>query len=336
MMQVRADRASALAEDLQTGGDMKATRFIAAGGAALLALSAVAPVVAQDEMKDPGAAAGAKLYVNMKGPSSGNPFWALVEQGAVQAGADYGVEVNVVAPAAESDIPGQIALIEDNAAAGATGMAIAVTDPAALGPAIQAVIDQGVKVVWVDAAGSNEGITYIGTDNAVGAALAGQYLCDNLEPGSKVAILQGIITTTTGQARAEGSAEAVKACGLDLVMEVAANFDRAQGLAATEDIITQHPDLAGLFGSNDEMALGALEALRAADMLDQVTLVGYDANPDAREAILAGEMEATIAQNPINMGYFGVESLIKLINGEELPATIDTGVALITAENAAG
>ncbi len=231
--------------------------------------------------------------------------------------------------------PAQIALIEDNAAQGAAGMAIAVTDAVALHPAIQAAMDQGVKVVWVDSGGDNEGVTYIGTDNAVGAALAGQYLCDNLEPGSKVAILQGLITTTTGQARADGSKQAVEACGLDLVMEVPADWDRAKGLAATEDIITQHPDLAGIFGSNDEMALGAVEALRAADLLDQVTVVGYDANPDAREAVVAGDMEATIAQNPINMGYFGVESLIKLINGETLEPTIDTGVELITAENAA-
>jgi len=320
---------------------MKATRFLAVGGAAMLALAIVGPVAAQDESpaaasKDPGAAAGAKLFVNMKGPSAGNPFWALVEQGAVQAGADYGVDVQVVAPSAESDIPGQIALIEDNTAQGAAGMAIAVTDAVALNPAIQAAMDQGVKVVWVDSGGDNEGVTYIGTDNAVGAALAGKYLCDNLEPGSKVAILQGLITTTTGMARADGSKAAVTECGLDLVMEVPANWDRAQGLAATEDIITQHPDLAGIFGSNDEMALGAVEALRAADLLEQVTVVGYDANPDAREAVLAGDMEATIAQNPINMGYFGVESLIKLINGETLDPTIDTGVELITAENAAG
>jgi ABC-type sugar transport system substrate-binding protein len=324
---------------------MKATRFLAVGGAAMLALAVVGPVAAQDASpaaaspaavsKDPGAAAGAKLFVNMKGPSAGNPFWALVEQGAMQAGADYGVDVQVVAPSAESDIPGQIALIEDNTAQGAAGMAIAVTDAVALHPAIQAAMDAGVKVVWVDSGGDNEGVTYIGTDNAVGAALAGKYLCDNLEPGSKVAILQGLITTTTGQARAEGSKQAIEACGLDLVMEVPADWDRAKGLAATEDIITQHPDLAGIFGSNDEMALGAVEALRAADLLDQVTVVGYDANPDAREAVLAGDMEATIAQNPINMGYFGVESLIKLINGETLDPTIDTGVELITAENAA-
>jgi ribose transport system substrate-binding protein len=327
---------------------MRKSAFIALPGAALLALAGVAGVAAQDaspaaemaspaaEAKDPGAAAGATLYVNMKGPSAGNPFWALVEQGALQAGADYGVDVQVVAPPSESDIPGQIALVEDNAAQGAAGMAIAVTDAVALNPAIQAAIDAGVKVVWIDSGGNNEGVTYIGTDNAVGASLAGQYLCDNVPEGGKVAILQGLITTTTGQARAEGSKAAVEACGLDLVMEVPADWDRAKGLAATEDILTQHPDLAGLFASNDEMALGAVEALRTADLLDQVVVVGYDANPDAREAVIAGDMEATIAQNPVNMGYLGVESLIKLINGETLEPTIDTGVELITAENAAG
>jgi ribose transport system substrate-binding protein len=314
---------------------MKKSAFIALPGAAILTLAGVVGAAAQ-EAKDPGAAADATLYVNMKGPSAGNPFWALVEQGALQAGADYGVDVQVVAPPSESDIPGQIALVEDNAAQGAAGMAIAVTDAVALNPAIQAAIDQGIKVVWIDSGGNNEGVTYIGTDNAVGAALAGQYLCDNVPAGGKVAILQGLITTTTGQARAEGSKAAVTECGLDLVMEVPADWDRAKGLSATEDIITQHPDLAGLFASNDEMALGAVEALRTAGLLDQVIVVGYDANPDAREAVLAGDMEATIAQNPVNMGYFGVESLIKLINGEMLEPTIDTGVELITAENAAG
>src|SRR5262245_24985692 len=141
-------RASRLTDGLttfeETGGVMKATRFLGLSGAALLALAAVAPVVAQDASpaaseaapaasegagaKDPGAAAGKTLFVNMKGPSAGNPFWALVEQGAKQAGTDYGVDVQVVAPPAESDTASQIALIEDNAAQGAAGMAIAVTD----------------------------------------------------------------------------------------------------------------------------------------------------------------------------------------------------------------
>ena len=83
------------------------------------------------------------------------------------------------------------------------------------------------------------------------------------------------------------------------------------------------------------MALAALEALRLPDLLEQVTLVGFDANPNAADVIVAGEMEATIAQNPFNMGYLGVESLIALVSGETLDPVIDTGTLLVDASNAA-
>lgn len=314
---------------------MKTARFLGLAAAGILAVSAVGPVVAQDETKDPGAAAEAKLFVNMKGPGAGNPFWAAVEAGAVAAGAEYGVDVTVLAPPTESDVTAQIAQMEDAVTQGAAGIALAPTDPEALAPAVDAALQAGVQVVFVDSNGSNEGVTFIGTNNEVGAALAGQYLCDNVAEGGKVAILQGIISTSTGIARADGGRAAVTECGLDLVAELPANWDTPTAQSVTEDILTQHPDLAGLFASNDNMALGAVEALRLQDLLDQVVVVGFDANPNAADAILAGEMEATIAQSPFNMGSLSVESLIKLINGETLDPIIDTGTQLVTAENAA-
>jgi ABC-type sugar transport system substrate-binding protein len=313
---------------------MSKTRFVALTSALALAVASVGPVAAQEEY-DPGAAADAKLFVNMKGPGAGNPFWAAVERGAVEAGEAYGVDVTVIAPPAESDIAAQIAQMEDVVVQGATGVAIAPTDPAALAESIQAAIDAGVHVVYVDSGGINEGVTFIGTNNEVGAALAGQYLCDNVAEGAKVAILQGVITTTTGQARADGARAAVTECGLNLVAEIPAEWDTARGQAATEDILTQHPDLEGIFASNDNMALGAVEAVKAQGLKDQIIIVGFDANPNAAEAILAGDMDATIAQSPYNMGWLGVEALIRLTNGEELDPIIDTGTELVTAENAA-
>ena len=316
---------------------MKTTRIAGLAAAGVLAITAISPVMAQDDemMKDPGAATDAKLFMNMKGPGAGNPFWAAVEAGAVQAGVDYGVDVVVLAPPTESDVTAQIAQVEDAVVQGAAGIAIAPTDPEALGPALDEAIAAGVNVVFVDSNGNNEGVTFIGTDNQAGAALAGQYLCDNVAEGGKVALLQGIISTTTGQLRATGGAEALTACGLDLVAELPADWDVQRGQQVTEDILTQNPDLAGIFASNDNMALGALEALRLQDLLEQVTLVGFDANPNAADAIVAGEMEATIAQNPFNMGYLGVESLIALVNGETLDPVIDTGTLLVDASNAA-
>lgn len=83
------------------------------------------------------------------------------------------------------------------------------------------------------------------------------------------------------------------------------------------------------------MALGAVEAVKAQDLKDQIIIVGFDANPNAAAAILAGDMDATIAQSPYNMGWLSVEALIKLINGETLDPVIDTGTELVTADNAA-
>ena len=271
----------------------------------------------------------------MKGPGAGNPFWAAVQKGAEEAGVAYGVNVTVLAPPTESDVTAQIAQMEDAVTQGAGGIALAPTDPEALAPSVDAAMEAGVPVVFVDSNGSNEGVTFIGTNNEVGAALAGQYLCDNLAPGAKVAILQGIISTTTGQLRADGAHNALTDCGLDLVAELPADWDTPKAQAVTEDILTQNPDLAGLFASNDNMALGAVEALRLQDLLDQVMVVGFDANPNAAEAILAGDMEATIAQNPYNMGWLSVESLIKLINGETVDPVLDTGTLLVDASNAA-
>ncbi|HLV85048.1 MAG TPA: substrate-binding domain-containing protein, partial [Devosia sp.] len=90
-----------------------------------------------------------------------------------------------------------------------------------------------------------------------------------------------------------------------------------------------------IFGSNDNMALGAVEALKAAAMLDKVMVVGFDANPDAAASILAGEMTATIAQAPGNIGGYGIQALVDLTAGKTLDAWIDTGTVLVTEENAA-
>ena len=229
----------------------------------------------------------------------------------------------------------QVAQIEDQIAKGVDGIAIAPTDPNAVAPILDDAIASGVPVVYIDTNGINDGVTFIGTNNINGAALAAQYICDNVPAGSDVAILQGMITQTTGQHRAEGSHKGLEACGLNIVAELPANWDTAQGMSVTEDIITGNPNIKAIFASNDNMGLGAIQALKNADMLDDVVVVGFDANPDAAASVAAGEMSATIAQFSYNMGYMGVENALKLANGESIPDNIDTGTVLVTAENAA-
>jgi ribose transport system substrate-binding protein len=279
-------------------------------------------------------ASAQSIVVDMKGPGAGNPFWAAVERGAMEKGKELGVDVVVLAPPTESDVAAQISQIEDQLAKGIKGLVLAPTDPNALAPVVDEAIKDGTPVVFVDTKGTNEGVTYIGTDNVAGAALAAKYICDKIPSGSEVALITGIVTQSTGKARADGGRSGLTACGLKIVAEQTGEWDRAKGLSVMENIITGNPNIKAVFASNDNMALGATEALKSAGMLDKVMVVGFDANPDAAASILAGEMSASVAQNPANMGALGVESILKLAKGEKLAAVIDTGTVLVTKENA--
>lgn len=275
------------------------------------------------------------VLLSMKGPGSGNPFWAAVQAGAEEKAKELGVDLVVLAPPEESDVQSQINQVEDQLAKKIDALAIAPTDPNALKPIVDQAIAQGVGVVFVDTKGINDGVTFIGTNNEVGAALAADFICKNIEKGSDVAILQGIITQSTGQARADGAKKGLTGCGLNVVAEQPADWDTAKAQAAMENIITGNPNLKAVFASNDNMALGAVQALKSANMLDKVMVVGFDANPNAAESILAGEMTASVAQNPMNMGRFGVENALKVKKGEKIDPVIDTGTVLVTKDNAA-
>ena len=273
------------------------------------------------------------IMLSTKGPGAGNPFWASVEAGAKDAAEEFGVNLIILSPPQESDVMAQVAQIEDQIAKGVDGIAIAPTDPNAVAPILDDAMASGVPVVYIDTNGINEGVTFIGTNNINGAALAAQYICDNVPSGSDVAILQGMITQTTGQHRAEGSHKGLEACGMNIVAELPANWDTAQGMSVTEDIITGNPNLKAIFASNDNMGLGAMQALKDADMND-VIVVGFDATPDAATSILKGEMTATIAQFSYNMGAYGVKYALELANGGSIDPNIDTGTQLVTTENA--
>lgn len=281
-------------------------------------------------------AAMADTYiVNMKGPAAGNPYWAAFDQGAKAEGARLGVTVKVVSPPSETDVQSQINQIEDAVASKVTGIALAPTDPNALAPAVEQARAAGVKVVFVDGAGTNKDVPFIGTNNLEGGKLGGKFMCQKLARGSEVAILQGVMSTSNGADRYNGAKQALEECGIKVVAAQTAEWDRAKGQAVTESMLAAHPNIKGIFGSNDNMALGAIEALKAASKLKNVIVVGYDANPDAAKSILAGEMLASVAQAPKKMAALGIQTLVDMKAGKKVPLVTDPGTVLVTKDNAA-
>jgi len=272
--------------------------------------------------------------MTMKGPAAGNPYWAAVEQGAKAEGQKLGVNVIAVAPPAETEVQAQVSQMEDLIAQKVKGIALAPTDPNALAAVVDQAKAAGIPVVFIDGAGTNKDVPFVGTNNLVGGRKAGDFMCGKLPKGSEVAILQGIMSTTNGVDRAAGAEEAFKACGLKLVAEQPADWDRAKGQSITETMLAGNPGIKGIFGSNDNMALGAVEALKAAAKLNSVMVIGYDANPDAAASILAGGMTASVAQDPKKIGALGIQSLVDMNAGKKPALVTDTGTVLVTKENA--
>ena len=274
-----------------------------------------------------------KILFSIKGPGSGNPFWASVTKGAEEEAKKLGVKLILVAPPQEGDVQAQINQVEDQLAKGVDALALAPGDPNAFAPIVDDAIKSGVPVVFVDTKGINEGVTFIGTNNMNGAELAAKFICDKTPKGSDVAILTGIESQSTALLRRDGAIKGFKNCGLNIVATQTAEWDTAKGRSVTESIILKNPKIKAIFASNDNMGLGAMQALKDADMND-VIVVGFDATPDAATGILKGEMTATIAQFSYNMGAYGVKYALELANGGSIDPNIDTGTQLVTKENA--
>ena len=274
-----------------------------------------------------------KILFSIKGPGSGNPFWASVEKGAKEEAKKLGVKLIMIAPPQEGDVQAQVNQLEDQIAKGVDAIALAPSDPNALAPVVDDAIKSGIPVVFVDTAGSNKGVTFIGTNNKNGAELAAKYICDNTPKGSDVAILTGIESQSTALLRRDGAKKGFKGCGLKLVATHTAEWDTAKARSGTESILVKNPNIKAVFGSNDNMALGAIQAIKDAGMKN-VVVVGFDATPDAAKSILAGDMTATIAQSSYNMGALGVRHALDLANGKKIAANIDTGTELVTKKNA--
>lgn len=277
------------------------------------------------------------IMVNMKGPGGGNPFWAAVENGAKAFARKWRiVDLVVLAPPAETDVPAQIAQVEDQITKGVDAIVIAPTDASGLNPTFDKAKAAGIPVLIIDSDTTwPDKLTFIGTDNRAGGKLAGDYICEKLGGSGKVAIITGVMTQQSHIDRVGGARDAMKACGLEIVAELPADSRRDLGQTVMEDILTANPDVKAVFASNDLMALGALEAIRAAGKMGQIIVVGFDANPDAAKSILAGEMSASIAQNPFNMGALGVYNAIRALQGLPVEKRIDTGTTLVDSRNAA-
>ena len=253
-----------------------------------------------------------------------NPFFVTLSEGAKEKADELGVDLIVVD--AGDETAKQTSDIEDLISRNISVLIVNPVDSDAVAPAVKDAVSKGIKVISVDRVVNGVDVDCaIASDNVAGAEAATEYLVSLIGEGAKVAELQGTTGASATIDRGQGFHN-VADKKLNVVASQTGDFNRSDGMSVMENMLQADSGIQGVFAHNDEMALGAVEAIGSR----KIVVVGFDATDDAQAAVKAGKMAATVAQKPDLMGATAVETAQKILNGETVDKEIPVEVELIT------
>ncbi|NLI21510.1 MAG: D-allose transporter substrate-binding protein [Clostridiales bacterium] len=270
----------------------------------------------------------------------GNPFWETMKTGIEAKAAEMGVKVDVFAATSEDDVEGQLTILENAVSKGYKAIGVAPLSPTNLNNVIAQAMKEGIYVVNIDekvdidalkALGGNV-MGFVTTDNVAVGKLAGADICKKLPDGGEVAIIEGKAGNASGLDRRNGAEAAFKEqSNITLVDSQPADWDRTKAYDVATNYITKHPDLKAIYCCNDTMAMGALEAVKAAGA--SIMVYGTDGNDDAVASVKAGELAGTVAQDPAGIGARAFEMLVNMVK-EQTPIDLaaDVPVEYVSAQ----
>nr|WP_246191387.1 ABC transporter substrate-binding protein [Aureimonas leprariae] len=267
-------------------------------------------------------------------------YWQIVLAGARQAGKDLGVNVPELGAQAETDINGQISILENAVSGNPAAVVIAPTERTALGAPITEAA-QSVPVIGIDSSAESTAFTsFLTTDNVQGGRIAADGLAEAIKAKTgKVAGDVALITNAPNagslEERKKGFTEqlAAKYPDLKLVADRYADGQAATGLNITTDLLTANPNLVGIFASNLIMAQGAGQSIAENNAKDKVALVGFDSDDRLVGFLKDGVISALVVQDPYRMGYDGIKTALAASKKETVEKNVDTGANLITTAN---
>ncbi len=276
------------------------------------------------------------IAVIPKGTS--NVYWESVHAGAEAAGKASHYQILWNGPELETEYDRQASMVEDAVNRGVSGIVLAPAHREALVPAVRKAIEAHVPVTIFDsgiALPPSDYVSYVATNNEAGGAMAADRVGDILHGSGKVAIVgvaAGSVSTTQ---REDGFSHelAAKFPGIHILDLRYGQADVARSRAVAEDLLTAHPDLDCLFASNESSTAGTLQALKGRGLIGKVKLVGFDAGPLLVQGLRAGEIDSLVVQDPYEIGYQGVMTIVTKLSGQVPPSRIDTPAHLVTRAN---
>ena len=269
-------------------------------------------------------------------------FWRTIHAGAIRAERELqsaGVDVRVIwkGPLREDDREQQIQVVEGFLSQGVSGIVMAPLDARALVRPVEEARRAGIPVLIFDSAlESTQIVSYVATDNVKGGRLAGDYMNTLLQGKGRVLMLRYQEGSASTEAREQGFLEALKAhTGIEVISsEQHAGPTRDTAKRAAENLLNRYGNqLQGVFAVNESSAAGTLLALQDLGLAGKVKFLGFDAHQVFLDAMTRGEMHGFVLQNPFEMGYLAVKTMVQHLRGEQVSAVIDTGVTLVTPDN---
>lgn len=314
---------------------MRKLRLIAA--ATLVVFAAACSQQGPGEASSPAAsssstAGGGSKTIGLAISTQNNPFFVELKDGAQKAATAAGLQLVVVD--AQDDPARQISGVEDLIQKKVGVILLNPTDSSALAGAVQSANNAHIPVITLDRAVDGANVaSHIASDNLAGGAMAAKFLSEQLQGKGNVLELQGVPGTSAARDRGKGFDDEAQKDGLKIIAQQPANFDRAQGLSVTENLLQAHPDANAIFAQNDEMALGALRALDSGKH-GNIIVVAFDGTPDGIKAVKDGKMAATVAQQPGEIGRLGVETAQKLLSNQSVDKSVAVPLKLVTKDSA--
>lgn len=243
----------------------------------------------------------------------------------------------------ETDTANQIQIVEQMIVSKADAIIIAPSDSKALLPVIKKAIDAGIIVINIDnkfddgvLKDKNLNIPFVGPDNQKGAKDIGDYLAKHLKPGDQVGIIEGIPTSSNSQQRTLGFQNAMAQGGMKVVSVQSGQWEINNANAVAAAMLSEYPDIKALLADNDNMALGAVSAIRSAGKKGQVMVVGYDNIEAIKPMLNDGRVLATADQFASQQAVFGIDAALDALkNGKkqsELSSNVETPIKLIVKQ----
>ncbi|MGB2908094.1 MAG: substrate-binding domain-containing protein [Candidatus Aminicenantaceae bacterium] len=271
-------------------------------------------------------------------------FWESVHAGAIKASLEMGVNIRWVGPEKEDDRQQQIAVVDNQVLNQVSGIVLAPLDARALRRPVRDAVSRDVPVIIIDSAlDDSEDVytSFVATDNHEGGRIAGQKMGEQLDGSGKVVLLRYMEGSASTNNREQGFLDALEDFPDITVVsdEQYAGATRAQAQQASENLLIRFKDaqgsltIDGIFCPNASSTFGMLQALRRHRLTGEVIFIGFDSDEPLVKALEQQEIAGLVIQNPFQMGYMGVKTILDHLQGRPVKKRIDTGVAFVTPDN---